>query len=770
MRKLKETNNWLDFIFVSSNLIINLIIRLFLLKMIWLFLGLFGINPDIIGLILYLPPGFLANYLLSMDLFTSSCIQDFNYSFLLKDLNVLNLINLKVVCLLSSIVDNYLLTMEPGVKQDLKNTIVQSQLLAPENYVNMAYNYLLAKFINLKGLYVEYTKVKIKPSFLKDFLNLNEGSYFKKLETSKLKSTLSYDPLRSFIIPKYSIETKNMGIIYLLNYSWLLKFQQNNLSVFDEMKAINAGIIHEWKFGKYVEGKLIACNIDKWESKYKLAIKTKQSDSIIDTNRPLSDLFYWKFNLSKNIHCLDPENSESSLKKYYDFSQSTGGVASQPLETGLVGSPQVFCADPCLGQQQKTKSLVPSDLSHRDLTGPSGKDLKKITLHYPDVLLHQVIGQTLNLSLPLPHYLCVKGGQEIGSGQIAGYMKTPSFVKISSKELSLLIDWKSFTPGIEHLANPCVMMVNNISNEYTGPYFYQDSRYESEINIRFRNLWHDFSWFNLNVGHTSLDRFRSTNYRINQANILSRHDLNFFHVDAWRDFPNSDSILPSYNRFVRGSIQYFESELSQNIRDRAIYTIDRLYSEHSEYQRALARIYESESNIENTQPRADYDRFGPVLHGFLVDRMGEMDRNMSHLLNRMNEVVEELSHVLATHNITVTPALDGNPLTIGNYADMDESSIQELTNTVRDLDNSLRSINNNILVNLNEIIAWVEVTGSDPRLRGFWGSISRDFSQVANGVYVLRSEYFSRRYRFLVIYRIVPDLARRYTHFNLFDQ
>lgn len=290
-----------------------------------------------------------------------------------------------------------------------------------------------------------------------------------------------------------------------------------------------------------------------------------------------------------------------------------------------------------------------------------------------------------------------------------------------------------------------VWMVNNISNEYTGPYLYQDSRYDSEINTRFRNLWHDFSWFNLDVGHRSLDRIRSPsrNNTIQEA-ALSRHDLNFFHVDAWRDFPNSHSIFDSYNTFIRDSREYYtESELRIRIRETFIGLIDELYGESSNY----------DNNDVNL---------------FLMERLNEFDRSMLIYLNNMNEIVEELSHVLATHNLTVTPALDGNPLSIGNCDSMDESSIRELTNRVRDLDNRLRTINNRIVFILDQIIVWENVQQRDTRLRSLY--LSRPYARLEPNIRVDRIEYLSRRYRFLVIYRIMPDLTIRYTHFNLFDR
>lgn len=184
------------------------------------------------------------------------------------------------------------------------------------------------------------------------------------------------------------------------------------------------------------------------------------------------------------------------------------------------------------------------------------------------------------------------------------------------------------------------------------------------------------------------------------------------------------------------------------------------------YNNALNTVEHLLDESNEMDSRDVYDTLSNMIDEYYVD----INRNIT----RMNDIIEQLSNILASNDITVTPAMEGNSLTIGNYGNMDESRVQELTNNVRDLDLRLRIINNEIVSGLTNLNVWHHFSITDPRLRE-WGYnnlrnhfISERVQDNLN-ITITRREYLFRRYRFLVISRLLPDLAIRYVYFNLLD-
>lgn len=266
--------------------------------------------------------------------------------------------------------------------------------------------------------------------------------------------------------------------------------------------------------------------------------------------------------------------------------------------------------------------------------------------------------------------------------------------------------------------------------------------YEEDIRDRFADLWASYYDHGFFINDPLVDSHDSSWYG---ENFESRFDYGFF-AEPIDDLRGNEVAWSSFRRFLEYSD--FDIPPSSSFRidleNRWYADIAPLFIDYSDDQHMVFR----------------------VRHMELLDDINSLVRRTEFRILTLLQVTEELSRLLNCYNININPPLDVNPLTIANPENIligDEGYVNRLTINIRDCDQRFRSLNTEIARNLAELYQWEQIITIEPEFRPFY---SRN-EQISFRIY--ERDRLHRLYRLLVIYRVFPDLARRYSYFNLLD-
>ena len=303
---------------------------------------------------------------------------------------------------------------------------------------------------------------------------------------------------------------------------------------------------------------------------------------------------------------------------------------------------------------------------------------------------------------------------------------SPEFIEFNNN-ITLLSDL-----GLNTLSTTVIVYVYDriINRPATRLYLY-----EEDIRNRFADLWVRFNTY----GPTRYIRDPLVDfdfYRNYSLLPLVGIDYGFF-AEPLHLIEGNRVAWSSFRRFLEYSDYYMSFNLTRrNINNRF-------------YDDVQPR------NLDNLEIRARY-------HEILRDIDSLVYRTRLRIYTLL-QVTEELSHTFNTYDIIANSPYEGNPLTIA-YHNILTGDDDWASGSLHNLDQRFRRLNREIVRNLAELCELESILQSDPNFRPCFRS---EMDQMRF--------YFSDRrdlhsmYRLLVVYRVFPDLARRYSYFDLLD-
>lgn len=272
--------------------------------------------------------------------------------------------------------------------------------------------------------------------------------------------------------------------------------------------------------------------------------------------------------------------------------------------------------------------------------------------------------------------------------------------------------------------------------------------YEEEIRDRFAHLWNQFrtAWpqgpiLDPLVDFDLFDRILRREYWMRYYNTeWGSYDFSFFaeplhllqgNVVAWSSFRRyleySDLYVIPYEPFRR------------EFEDRWFYDLESVYSDWG---------------VDSERVFSDLE----LDIGYIVD-------STSFRIGSLYQVANQLGHTLNTYDITVNSPHGESPLTITNPESiLTGAPVESVRETLHRLDQDFRRFNRDIARNLAELYHWEEVIRYSPAFTHYFGSLAEQRRYTIG-----RRADLHRFYRLLVVYRVFPDLARRYAYFDLLD-